>query len=173
MTALYVSNPTKQTIVRNYRMPHDDPHQRHLRRLEIRSGQQDVIHGERPVIRHIIDQLLACGDRDGAESHGKMEGFKGLIFREEGQISTEEIQLAHEGVVETENKIAVAEATKSALGFDNALRHEQKRKRGRPAKLTQIEVEQETPRDGHKTGNEVHLDITVDPEGRADERLPT
>ncbi len=167
--SLYISNPTKQHSVFFYREPVENL----LASVEIASGgQAEIGHGWSPAQKaKVIAQLDLHGARDAAEAHGRIKGkFLGLLYRDRGVISTEEIETGHAGVVETQEQRAVAEATKAALGFDRGIN---KGTRGRrAARMTEVVVEQQLGPHERATGNEVAMSIQIDPEGRSDAVLP-
>lgn len=166
--ALYISNCTTQNFVFNYR----EPVNKLLRHVRIPDGGQVVI-GEGWTAQQqqqVIEQLEVFGGRDAAEVYGKMEKFTGIVYRDCGVISEEEIRLGHDSELKTREERSVAEATKAALGFDRAVR---RRSREHPAaRETEVEVAQELPRGQRPKGDEVKFSLSVTPEGRGDVKLP-
>lgn len=174
---LCVSNTTKQTVRFHYRLEkvtggHAEPGQTFL--LVIQSGQQvEIGRNWTPEQRaYVVRQLETFGARDAAESYAQMNGFLGLLYREAAPVSEDEIVLGHAAVVDTQEKRAVREAVRGALAFDRTSRKEAVKRHIRPARVTAVEVEQEIPPHQRPTGDEVSFSMTVDPDGRADVRLP-
>jgi hypothetical protein len=166
---LAIANATKANLEFQYREPVNNL----VQTLRIYSGSQQVIGqkwtNEQKAL--VIQQLERYGARDAAEVYGKMGAFHGITYRNDAVISEDEIKLGHEAVVETQQERSVREATKAALGFDRAVRRPNEARRV-GAKQTRVEVEQQIDPRSRATGNEVHFDLTVDPEGRKDVALP-
>lgn len=169
-----ISNPTLQNWTVHYRLgAPGSPELRNLMQFPVPSGGQfEIGHGwdaiqKAQFIRHLE---VNYGARDAAEVHGQMRGFSGLLYRDIGQITTTEIEQAHESETDTRQDRSVTQAVRSALAFDNASRRDTKARPG--ARVTEIEVTQELPRGQRRRGNEVAFSMTVDPEGRTDVALP-
>lgn len=168
---LNISNPTLQDWTVMYRLGAPNSEEwKTLRQIVLRRGQQiDLIlsdEGKAQLVRH----LETYGARDAAEVHARLANFSGLIYRDNGVIEREEIEMAHESDVDMRQDRSVTQAVRGALGFDNAVR---KANKVRPsARITETTVEQEVARGSHPTGNEVRFNLTVDPEGRSDVSLP-
>lgn len=168
---LFIANPSKQHVLFNYR----DPRTKLLAFEEIGSGRQiEIGHAwSQDETATVIDFIRKFGGRDAAESHGALGvRFLGLLYREDYAVSREEIELGHAAVVETQERRSVTEAVRAGLGFDRANRTEAKRRGRPPAKVTAVEVEEETERHVQPTGNEVRFSMSVDPEGSDDVSLP-
>lgn len=159
---MFIANTTKQKYKIDLRVPE-------LTRLlivEIPSGHQREIgktfnsHQIDAVIRH----LETYGARNAKELSGaKLKGFDGILYSTDKPISAERIEVGHETVVEHQEKRAVQELTKNALGLDAALRDKRTKKRG--ARSTTLEIKQDVPPGSRPTGKEVVLGVTVDPDG--------
>jgi hypothetical protein len=81
-----------------------------------------------------------------------------------------QIESGHETRVETQEKISAVEAQRGALAMDQANRAPKDRRK-RLAKVTTVEVEQETDPRGTPTGNEVRMSVSVDANAPEGERL--
>ena len=171
--ALYISNNTRQHLVFNFREPVNGK----TRHVEIKSGTQ-VALGDRwspEQRRAVIDQLVfQTGAVDAAELYGKLTGFEGFSYREDGVISEEEIRMGHEAEMQTREERAVAGATKAALGFDRAVRKREApgARANPPATETNVEVVQERARGERPRKDDVRFGLSVTPEGRGDVKLP-
>lgn len=169
---LNISNPSRQNHIFMYR----DPVNNLLQYAYIGAGRQTAI-GERErwtVAQQakVIEQLERFGARDAAEAHGRMTKMSGLLYRDSGQIETDEILTAHEAEMRGREDRSAAAATNGALAFGQTAR---KASAERPAaKITETLVEQELPRGQRPRGDEVRFALSVDPEaGRSDVKLPT
>ncbi len=169
---LYISNPSRQQTVFYYRRAvtrdNSGPHS-----IPIPSGCQVAI-GQRwtkEETAYVIEQILRAGGADAAEAHGKMGAFTGLLYREGHAVDEDEIVTAHESVLKDAQDRSVKQATLGALGFDRVANTTNKGRRGqRLARVTEVEVIQELPPHQHPTGDEVHFQMTIDPEGSSDMR---
>jgi hypothetical protein len=172
--SLFISNPTKQDFVFHYRVLADRAEDRLLKNVAIPSGRGvEIGHDWSPQEKqHVIKQLELHGARDAAESyHGKLGNkFLGLLYRDRGQIDSQEIEAGHAAVVATQEARSVSEATRAALGFDRSMNAG---KRGqRPVKTSGVEVIEQLAPHARPTGNEVAFSMSVDPEGRSDVAMP-
>jgi hypothetical protein len=164
---LYISNPTKQDQVLNYRLLlADRAEDRLARSVFIPSGKGELILQGAPaaVVENVILQLERFGARDAAEAHNRALGrFSGVLYRRDGEISTDEILEGHDAIVATQQQRSVEQTVNAALGFDRGINGG---KRGqRRARTTQVEVLQEVPAGQRATGDEVVFGLTVDPDG--------
>lgn len=173
-TPINVSNPTLQDWVVHFRLGAPGSSElRHLMQFPLPSGAQfEIGHDwdeiqKAQFIRHLETNY---GARDAAEVHGGLRRFSGLLYRDIGQITTTEIEQAHESETDTRQERSVQQAVRGALGFDRTARRETKERPG--ARITEIEVKQELARGQRRNGNEVAFSMTVDPEGRSDVQLP-
>ena len=169
MNPITIANTTKQHWIFWYRDPVND---KILKRVHINSGAQVTIGGgwSAEQKRKVIEQLERAGARDAAEAHGKLAGrFGGLLYRDIGLVDVGEIHTGHEAVVDAQEKRSVAEAMKGVAGFDRAVNGA---KRQRVARVTEVTVKQLPAPGSRLTGDEVEFNMTVDPDGRADVRLP-
>ena len=169
---LYLSNPTKQTVVFYFRTDFTHEKGGAPQFVEIASGKQQELgqSWSREQMGRVMEQLHRFGARDAAESHGELEKFNGLLYRHDFPVDGNEIQMAHDKVVDMQQARSATEATRAALGFDRAAN--EKGRGARLARTTTVEVEQLiNPRD-RPTGDEVKFSLTVDPEGHSDIKLP-
>ncbi len=166
---LYIANPSTQKV----RFPFREPVNNTVdNRIELESGTQTIIgHGwTTEQTAKVIAQLERYGARNAAESHGRLGRFNGLLWRDMGEIATDEIEMANAADIQTREERSVSAATKSALGFDRAVRAS--RRDRPPAKITETAVRQDVIPGQKPRGNEVDFSLAVDPEGRSDIKLP-
>jgi len=166
---LYVSNPTHQSWTVPYRV---HPDFQILRQFTLGRGQQTEIgHGWTAEQQaEVIRQLEAHGARDAAEAHGKMGSFTSLLYRDRGVIETAEIEMAHDADTLTREERSRTQAVRGALAFDNAARKPAAARP--PARVTETTVEEQVPRGTRRKGGEVAFNLSVDPDGRSDVKLP-
>lgn len=171
--ALYISNPTKQQWVFFYRDLASTPDARLQHSVKIPSGGGIEIGSgwSRDQLQHVIAQIEAAGGRDAAEAHRPIPGFRGLLYRVNGQIEADEIIAGHDSIVAEQQQRSVDAATKAALGFDRAANAHTKGKRA--ARSTSVEVIELPQPHSRLTGNEVNFSLTVDPEGHQGVTLRT
>lgn len=165
---LYLANPSTQ----NHQFQYREPVNNLVHMVDIGSGRQTEIgHGWTAEQQaRVIAQLERNGARDAAEAHGKMGKFSGLLYRDRGIIEADEIEMAHEAELQTREDRSVTAATAGALGFDHTVR---KRSNARPsARITETKVQQDIAPGARPKGTEVAFDLTVDPDGRSDVKLP-
>jgi hypothetical protein len=168
--SLHVSNATTQHYVFFYReVVANAPHPL-LRSIEINSGCQAVIECAPDQKAGIIKQLEAAGAHDAAETHRKIKDFHGLIYRDVGQISEDEIVMGHDSVKAMQNDRSVEQVTNSALAADRALNPD---RRHRQTRVTEVEIEQ-VPAPGQRmTGNEARFSLAVDADGGSKKLVKT
>ncbi len=166
---LYISNPSRQDVVFYFRTAitkdNSGPSS-----VSIRSGGQvEVGHNwSKEETGYVIQQILRAGGADAAEAHGSMGStFTGLLYREKAPVSKDEIITANESVEEAGKKRSAEQATRGALAFDRSANQGQ---RERKVKTTTVEVHQQLPPHQRPTGDEVHFEMSVDPDGTADVR---
>lgn len=158
---LNISNATTQNWVFFYRErlgPNAEPL---LRALEVRAGGQEILQCEPSQKAAIVAQLEAAGAHDAAEVHRKIGRFHGLMYRDDAEISADEILMGHESVQKMQRDRTVEQNINSALAADRALNPEKGRRRTRQTTVT---VEQEMKRGARPTGNEVAFEVSVDAE---------
>lgn len=159
MTQIYVANGTKQRLKFNYRLPESN----RIHELEVHSGRQEMI-GEQWSQQHVeyfIAQLEHAGFRRSHDTNGRMENFSGWMYSLDKPTTETQIESGHAARVEAQEKISAVEAQRGALAMDQANRLPKDRRR-RLAKVTTVEVEQETDPRGSPTGNEVKMSVSVD-----------
>jgi hypothetical protein len=173
MTVLYLSNPSKQNHTFYYRTGGGAL----LANVEIPSGQQVALNRDsrwsgkdlEDVLRHI----RLYGGHEASDTHRPMPKFTGLLYRVDDEVTEDEIVAGHEATVANQEQRSATEATRAALAFDRGANKLTGRgKQQRVAKVTQVEVIQELEKHQRPTGNEVHFDVSIDPEGRGDAGLP-
>ena len=172
MPHVHVANPTLQDWVVPYRLgAPGSPELKNLRQLSLPRGAQiELAFASATEAAQFIGHLEKHGARDAAEVHGTLTGFSGLIYRDIGQIASDEIYQAHEAVTDSAQDRSVRQATRSALGFDSASRKPNNSRPG--ARVTETIIKEELPRGTRRRGNEVEMSLSVDPEGRSDVALP-
>lgn len=165
---LYISNPSRQPVVFYYRKAitrdTSQPHSVH-----IAPGCQEAIgqNWSREEKTYVISQILATGGADAAEAHVRLRGFTGLLYRDVNPVGRDEIEVAHESVMQHAQERSVKQVTRSALSYDKQTNGS---RRERAAKVTGVEIKQELARGQRVTGDEVHFDMTIDPDGSTDAR---
>lgn len=159
MPKIYVANGTKQRLKFNYRLPEST----RIHELEVHSGRQEPI-GESwtdSQADYFIRQLEHAGFRRSTETNGRLESFSGWMYSIDKPTSETQIRSGHEARVEAQEKISAIEAQRGALAMDQANRVPKDRRK-RLAKVTTVEVEQETDPRGSPTGKEVKMSVSVD-----------
>ena len=161
---LYVANTTKQNWNHHYRVI--EKHRAYF--MEIPSGSQVMVgHGwTKEQTDNVIRQLEKYGARPASEVSRKLENFPGLFYRTDRPISESEIVGGHDAVVESQERRSAVEATKAAAGFDLAQRD--KRTKKRLAKVTEVSVEQDVPKNERPKGDEVRFSVGVSDDGQDD-----
>jgi hypothetical protein len=168
MTKIFVANGTKQRLKFNYRLPESN----RIHELEVHSGRQEAI-GEGWTdsnIEYFIRQLETAGFRRSSETNGRMENFSGWMYSLNKPTTETQIQSGHESRVEAQEKISAIEAQRGALAMDQANRAPRD-KRKRLAKVTTVEVIQETDPRGSPTGKEIQMSVSVDANAPENARL--
>ncbi len=172
MNGLYISNPTKQTWEFHYRMPSHNPTDRILNSVKIPSGGQVILgpQWDEETLQHVVKQLTVYGARHANDAKRLIGSrFTGLLYSLGVHVEVDEIEAAHEAIVEAQTDRSVAAATNAALGFDRSIN---KGRADRRSKTTGVEVTQQLERGKRPTGNEVNFSLEVDPDGRSDLKLP-
>ena len=158
---LYISNPTSQHQIFNYR----DPATGLLGHVRIQRGGQEVIdrpkwNGEH--LEKMLEQLHHYGARDAAEAYRKMGGFRqALLYRVDGVISEDEILMGNEQDEDARQERSVQEVVKAAATFDGVARRGGKN-RDR-ANVTETSVRTERARGAKPQPGDVDFSLTVDP----------
>ena len=168
---IYLTNPTRQHWQFHYRTPTDNL----LAMVEIRSGQQVAIGKDwtPEQTEKVIKQLQRHGAREAEDFSSLVNRFSGLMYRVGDPVQKDEILDANAIVNDTNQQRSVDEAVKAAAGFDRAANAATSGPRRRPARITQVEVEQQLQPHERATGDEVHFSLTVDPEaGKSNIQLP-
>lgn len=169
---IYVSNPSTQEVVFYYRRAITKDASGPSAVNIPRGGQVELTRGMRWTSEersYVIGQIVRNGGANAAEAHGRMGSrFTGLLYREEHPVDEDEIVTAYESVKAAAEERSVERATRGALAFDRTANRGQKR--DRLAKVTSVEVRQELAPHQKPTGDEVHFEMSVDPEGSSDAR---
>jgi hypothetical protein len=168
MTKIYVANGTRQRLKFNYRLPENN----RIHELDVHSGRQEMI-GEGWSDQHIeyfVKQLEHAGFRRSSETNGRMENFSGWMYSLDKPTTETQIRSGHEARVEAQEKISAVEAQRGALAMDQANRLPGDRRK-RLAKVTTVEVEQETDPRGSPTGKEIRMSVSVDASAPENSRL--
>jgi hypothetical protein len=170
---LHISNPSKQDVTFFYRLNEKEEARRGPMALPIPSGRQVQVgqSWSPPQRAYVIKQLELHGGRDAAETHADMGKFLGLIYRDSARIEGDEIEMAHQALVRTQEQRSAQEATRGALAFDRAAQAPGRGKQ-RVARVTEMSIKQEVAPGARPTGNEIDFSMSVDPEGRGDAPLP-
>lgn len=170
---IYISNPSRQTVVFYYRRAvtkdTSGPSS-----VTIFSGEQVELGRQwsRDEHAYVIEQIERHGGANAAEAHGRMGSrFTGMLYREVHPVDQDEIVTAHESVKAAAEERSVTQATRGALAFDQVVNNTGKRgSRQRLARVTEVEVIQELMPHTKPTGDEVHFKMSVDPQGSSDAR---
>lgn len=167
---VYVANTTKQHWHHHFRVL-EMPRPFFVR---IESGTQIAVGQgwNQQQTDHFIQQLEKYGARDAREVSGKLENFPGLFYSTSKPISEDQILAGHDAVVDAQERRSATEASRSALAFDVANREGRKGRGKRLAKVSEVTVTQDVPRNEKPSGKEVNLSITVSEDGTSNAKLP-
>jgi hypothetical protein len=160
---LNIANDTKQNWVFHYRLRGDPGSMPGPFALEIPTGRQAQLNLSNDDVFYVIEQLERHGGRDANDLQRPVGKHLGLLYRVQAVVTSDEIQIGHAHVVDTQERRSATEATKAALGFDRAAN--QMGRGRRAAKVTQVEVEQLVDPRERRTGNEVMFRMGVDTDG--------
>ena len=155
---LYVANATKQTMRHCFRVPE----MQRITMIDIASGTQRDISSPSwspSQLSGVIDHLVSFGAKSAQELGSKIDGFSGIVYSTVKPISAENIEIGHEYVVDQQEHVSAAEATKSALAVSTP-----KTKEGKARKAS-IEVEQIVPAREKATGKEMKFSLSVEAGG--------
>lgn len=170
--SLNISNCTKQDFNFHYRLAREEPAGKGPQIAYIPSGGQIPI-GERwnPEQKaYVIRQLETHGAKDAAEIHASVQRFTGILYRDDGIISEDEIRMGHDQVVDTQERRSATEAMRAVEAFDYGVNA---RGRGqRIVKTTEMSIKQEVARGERPTGKEIDFTLSVEPEGRTGIKKP-
>lgn len=170
---LFVSNPSRQQVEFHFRTGITRDSSGPIVAVIPSGGQVELGHGwTREQMDYVVKQIEMAGGGNAALAHGAMGKFTGLLYRESHPVDEDEILTANGAVEQALAMRSVEQATRSAVAFDRIANKNQGRQKGRLAKSTTVEIEQELPPHAHRTGDEVAFSLTVDPDGRADVRVP-
>jgi hypothetical protein len=166
---LHIVNPSRQNHIFLYREPVNNLQQQ----LMLHPGGDAVIGANWTPEQQakVIVQLQRFGARPSADTNQTMRRFNGLLYNDVRQVMQDEAVAAFDGQMQAREDRTAAETTKAALGYDRAARQSTP---GRArAKVTETTIDQAVLRGRHPKGDEVHFNLSVDPEsGRSDVRLP-
>ena len=157
---MYICNATTQTWMPNFRVPE----MKRVHVARIFSGQQVEVGRDwnSVQLQSVIEQLERFGAKnikDVKHAHK----FSGLLYSLDKPVKVDLIEEGHSDMVEEQSKRSVQELTKSALGFDAALRD--KKTRRRTAKATTLEITEDLPPRSKPSGREVKFGVTVADDG--------
>lgn len=161
---LYISNTTKQNFWFHWSLPGGPEGKWRLQSpLAIPSGQQrpipiDLSPAEK---QSVIVQLERFGARDAAESYGKMPNFSGILYRDEGVISEQEIVSGHDEVVKAQEERTVAAAVNTVKAVDFKLRHPKTRQDPPAPRTTAMELKQDIAPNARPTGDEAVMSVEI------------
>jgi hypothetical protein len=109
-----------------------------------------------------IEQIRLHGGRTVEEARRETGRFYGLIYRENKELETNEIDQAAAAVIETKEVLTKEAILSTAAGFDrnaNGNKPTGKRK----AVVTETTIQQQVPPGHYPTGNEIDFKLTIDP----------
>jgi len=166
---LYIANTTKQNWNHHFRVPESN----RPFFFQIPSGGQIVVgHGwTNSQQEAVIHQLEKYGARKASEISGALSKFPGLLYRTDKPITESQIIHGHEALVDAQERRSASEASRSAMAFDTVTR-EKKGRGKRLAKVTEVSVDQETPRGQKPDTNEVHFSLGVTENGASNFKVP-
>ena len=173
---LFISNPSRQNVEFYYRtrITNDGSGSGPLIKSIPSGTQVEIGHGwTHEETAYVIRQIESQGGCSAAETHGRLGSrVTGLVYREDHPIDEDEILAGNASLEKAGEERSVREATRGALAFDRAANKNKGRQATRIARTTEVEVIEELPPHTHRTGDEVAFKLTVDPDGRADIKLP-
>lgn len=155
---VYLANTTKQHFIHHFRLP-----ERHdVLRVTVYSGGQEELGKQwsPSQTQSFIEDLQRYGARHRDEVSGKMDNFTGLLYSTSKPVTEDQIVEGHEAVMDAAAKRSAEEAKKGALGFERSTRNPRKL-RERTAKVTEVEIKQESPRGQKATGDEINFKMTI------------
>jgi len=161
--SLFLANCTKQTMRFTFRVPE-------MQKLiceEILSGRQAQLDRSMSFspeqLASVIDQMEVYGFRNVTDLNRKMEDFDGMVFSTNKPLSSTNIQVANESLVEKQEKRSAQEATNAAYGFEKGTRD--KRTGARLARVTAVEIKQDLDPKQQATGKEIGMNIEMSVDG--------
>ena len=164
--ALYLVNATKQNHRFQWRMPES----RKVVHFQVPTGHQ--IRVDEGLNSGQIDDLIQQMERYGfkrVEDVSRLKDFDGMLFGPK-TLQSDDIAMAHEAVVQKQEKRSAGEATRAALGLEKGSRDKRNSKQ-RLAKEVTVEIEQHVDQ-RHATGDEIKMSLTVAADGSNSTRLP-
>lgn len=164
MSKIYLANATKQNLCHQYRLPESN----RVYRVDIPSGRQ-VMMGEdwsQASMDFFIKHLHIAGFKQASDANRKIESFSGWMYSTTKPIGEDSIHSGHDEMVRAQEERAASEATMAAMAFDMSNRPKNDRRK-RLAKVTQIQVEQETGPRAMPSGDEIRMDVTFDESSNA------
>lgn len=163
---IYIANCTKQTFRFCFRQPESG----RILILDIASGKQEMF-GQSMDASHnaiAVNMLESFGARNHKQMSTDIKDFDGILYSLDKPILADDIEAAHEVLVDKQEKRSATEATRSALAFDAAGKKNGKRM----AKVSAVEVEQVIPARERPTGKEVNFGVSVETDGSNRVALP-
>ncbi len=164
--ALYIANATKQNFRFQWRMPETTK----IVHFDIPTGHQ--IRADEGLDSSQVDSLIQSMDRYGfkkVDDVSRLKDFDGMLYGPKA-LKEDDISLAHDAVIEKQEKRSAAESTKAALGLEKSSR-DKKNPRTRLAKEVEVEVIQHVDQ-RNVTGDEINMRLTVAADGSSNIKLP-
>ncbi|NDU92423.1 MAG: hypothetical protein G3I10_07415 [Ferrovum sp.] len=167
--SIFVANGTKQLLRYFFRVPGST----RPTMVEIPSGHQmEICKGVGPSeLEAVVRHMESFGFRNAQDKTIKAGEVTGIMYRIGKHVTSDAIEAEHAAMVDTQERRSAAEATKAALGFDASTRQGGKRGK-RLAKVTEVTVEQDVGARQKPSGDEVHFNLSVTPEGSDNVKLP-
>ena len=167
--ALYIANTTRQHHTIQVRVPESN----RVLLIHIRSGHQweSGTNLSETQLSAIVAHLELFGGKPVSALRGpKGKGFSGYIFSNK-RIDVDSIMSGNEIVLDEAQDRSVETATASALANDIIINDAGSGRGKRLAKVTGIEVVEETAKGKRSSGKEMHMSLEVTPQGRDDKKL--
>jgi hypothetical protein len=161
---IFLANCTRQSINFSYRVKGINQILWSL----VHSGKQVQLDEKRKFtpdqIAQIVEQLENYGAKESSVVSRKMGEFHGILFNTSKPIAESDFKTANAALIRTQEVRSATEAVNSALAFDRGTKDEKTKRRN--AKTTSIEIVQDVPYGEKLTGDEVHMNLEVTPQGR-------
>jgi hypothetical protein len=156
---LYIANTTKQ----HYRLYLQVPENKRPFTYEIYSGEQvEVGHNwNHSQLESVIKQLEGLGAVQGSHISAALTNYSGLLYRTDKAVTESQIHAGHDAVVDAQERRSAEEAERGAKGFDIAHREGKKARGKRLAKVTEVEVSQEVPKNQKPGKDDRHFKMTI------------
>ncbi len=167
-----VTNTSEQRVLWHYRVPGRNQYSV----ISLGSGRQDQIDRENRFSAEeteaVIKQLQKHGARSKEDLKNKPDsGFHGLVYSLGKPLTETQIHDGHDKMMDGREQLAARESVRAALGQDIAINGDARKGGKRRSRETQVEVIEAPSDDPKRRGSEIHMNLTISPEGR-DLRLP-